>query len=121
MAARATPTLPATEASQLRRGQFVSLQLHRSGLDAGVNRRPALRIALGLAQDFASERRDVALAAEQIADEIEERIAFGPIEVGVRNFSCFGAQMEQERGDRIRVSCGVRAYGRVAQSGGLRK
>ena len=41
-------------------------------------------VGLGLAQDLAGHRRDVALAEEHVAGQVQQRVALGPVEVGVR-------------------------------------
>lgn len=60
-------------------------------LDAGVYRGPALGVWFRLTQDFASQGGHIALSTEYVANEIEQRIAFTPIEVGVGNLVCLVA------------------------------
>ena len=68
---------------------------------ADVDPRAALGLPLGLAQHFARHRRRVAFAEREEAQQIGDRIALGPAEVGVRRHAGAIAQIEQDRGDRI--------------------
>jgi hypothetical protein len=49
--------------------------------------RPTLRIRFGLAQNFPGHGSNVALTAENIVEEVKERVALGPVEVRMRYFS----------------------------------
>ena len=60
-------------------------------LYAGVYRGPALGVWFRLTQNFASQGGHIALSTEYVANEIEQRIAFTPIEVGVGNLACLVA------------------------------
>src|SRR5262245_10017876 len=63
------------------------LPLDRRSVMAGlpdVDARPAKRIRLRLAQDFARHGRRVALTERQKLQHIGDRISLGPSEVGVR-------------------------------------
>ena len=64
--------------------------------------RAGARVRLGLAQDLVRHRRDVALAEQDVADQVLERVALGPAEVGVRDLPGRVAQVQQEGGDRVR-------------------
>ena len=64
---------------------------HRCRLYAGVYRRSALGVWFRLTQNFASQGGHIALSTEYVANEIEQRIAFTPIEVGVGNLACLVA------------------------------
>src|SRR4051812_34479529 len=55
------------------------------GSAADVDLRPPLRVGLGLAQDLAHHRRRVAAAEQQVAEQVADRIALGPLEVAVRD------------------------------------
>ena len=58
-----------------------------SYLTADVNARTQFRIVFGLPQNLARDRRGVAFAEQNIANQISYRIAFAPPEIYVRNFS----------------------------------
>ena len=66
----------------------------------------AERVRLGLAQHFARDRRRVAFAERQELQQVDDRVAFGPAEVGVRDLSGLVADVEQQRGDGVRESPG---------------
>ena len=52
-----------------------------------VDARPPEGVGLGLAQHFARDRRGVAFAEGQELQQVDDRIAFGPAEVGVRDLA----------------------------------
>src|SRR5205085_10679197 len=66
-----------------------------------MDRRSPLGVMLGLAQHLARHRRDVAIAEQDEAQLVEDRVALGPGEVGVRELAGLVAQIEQERGDGV--------------------
>ena len=68
---------------------------------ADVNPRPAQRIWLGLPQHLARDRRRVALAERQELQQVDDRVAFGPAEVGVRDLAGRVADVQQQAGDRV--------------------
>ena len=70
--------------------------------DSGhVNDGTMLRIFNGAAKDLVSERGDIAFAKKQEAEEVRDRIAFAPIEIGVRHFAGCPFEIDQEGGERI--------------------
>ena len=52
-----------------------------------MDARAAFGIGLGLAQHLARDRRDVALAEGEELQQVDDRVAFGPAEVGVRHLA----------------------------------
>ena len=56
----------------------------------------------GLAQHLARDRRGVSFAERQELHQVDDRVAFGPAEVGVRQLAGRVADVEQQRGDRVR-------------------
>ena len=77
-------------------------------------KRAPQRIRLGLAQHLARDRRRVAFAERQELHQVDERIAFGPAEVRVRDLSRLVADVQQQAGNRV----GNRRAGRIAARGG---
>src|SRR5439155_22457847 len=67
-----------------------------------VDHRAPLGVGLGLSQDLVRDGRDVALAEQDEADDLAQRVLLGPREVGVRYVAGQVAQVEQDRGDRVR-------------------
>jgi len=61
-----------------------------------MHARPLFLIRLGLAQDFATDRRRVAPAKGQELEEVGDRVALRPAEVRVRNRAGPIAQVEQQ-------------------------
>src|SRR5205085_792212 len=76
--------------------------------------RATFRVFFGLAQHFAGDGRGVAFAKEDVFEDVDQRIAFGPREVGVRNLIGAVAQVEQESGNRVRHRRGFGAQHAVA-------
>ncbi len=68
---------------------------------ANVNARTLERVRLVLAQDFARDRRRVAFAERQELQQVDNRIAFGPPEVGVRDLPGLVADVDEERRDGV--------------------
>ena len=66
-------------------------------VDAG----PSEGVGLGLAQHFARDRRRVALAEGQELQQVGDRVAFRPAEVGVRDLAGPVADVQQQRRDRV--------------------
>src|SRR5882757_8849029 len=68
---------------------------------AHVYARAALRVGLGLAEHFAGDRGDLALAEEEEAQEVGERASLGPLEVDVWLGPGRVADVQQEGGQRV--------------------
>lgn len=66
-------------------------------VDAGA----AGAVGFGLAEDFAGDGGDFALAEEEEPEELGEGIAFGPLEVDVRPLSGHVARVQQQGGQRV--------------------
>ena len=66
-------------------------------MDAGA----AGGVGLVLADDLADHGRGVAAAEQQVAHQVRQRVALGPLEVRVRPDARGVAQGEQDRGDGV--------------------
>lgn len=74
-------------------------------------------VADGSAQDFAGQRRSVALPEKKEPEKISDRISFRPSEVNVRHLTGLLLEKDQHSGDRIRDGGTPRAQNRkVADS-----
>src|SRR5262245_29606964 len=67
-----------------------------------MHTRPPQRIRLRLAQHLARHRRGVAFAERQEFQHVGDRVAFGPPEIHVRKMAGAIADVQQQRGDRVR-------------------
>src|ERR1051326_6059851 len=63
---------------------------------------PSFGVFLDLAQNLVRDRRDVALAEQDVVDEVSERVALAPTEIDVRKLARRVAQVEQEGRDGVR-------------------
>ena len=68
---------------------------------ADVNPRPAHGIWLGLPEHLARDGRRVALAERQELQQVDDRIAFGPAEVRVRDLAGAIPDEQQQARDRV--------------------
>ena len=77
---------------------------HRAttGRSSDVHARTALRVRFRAAQHLAGDRGDLAVAEDEEADQVADRVALGPGEVGVRDLAGAVAEGEEDGGDRVR-------------------
>src|SRR5262245_27886421 len=68
---------------------------------SNVNSGPLVRIRFGLAEDLAADWSSVAFAEGEELEEIRDRVAFRPAEVGVRNRAGAIAEIQQQPGDGV--------------------
>jgi len=61
--------------------------------------RASRAIRFGLAQDLVGDRGRIPLPEEQEAEQVHDRVAFGPSEVAVGRLASRVSQVEQEGGD----------------------
>jgi len=71
-------------------------------VSSDVDTRPSQRVRLRLTEHFARDGRGVPFAEGEELQQIRDRVAFGPAEVRVRDLAGLIADVQQERGDRIR-------------------
>ena len=76
-------------------------------VDAGAAR----RVRLDLADDLPHDRWGVAAAEQQVAEQVPEGVALGPLEVAVRSDAGGVAQGQQDRRDGVRGGRGCRPAG----------
>ena len=74
----------------------------RLGPLTDVDVRPHLRVAFRLAEHFTGDGCDFAGAEEQELEHVRDRVALGPLEVGVRHDSGEVPDLEEHRGERVR-------------------
>ncbi len=98
------PTPPITDKRLRRRWPPPSTvnSLAGSGRSADVDARSPLGIRFRAAQDLAGDRGDLAVAEDQEADQMADRVALGPGEIGVRDLAGAVAEGEEDGGDRVR-------------------
>src|SRR5829696_2026840 len=69
---------------------------------ADVNGGAPRGIRLGFPEHLAGDRRGVSLAEQQVAEQIQDRVALRPPEVAVRPSAGRVAQIQEESGDGVR-------------------